>query len=124
MTTYLAEVDPIRGAALLTSYCLALMQNVPTEEQVKAKDALKQIAADESIDKDIRLDLIALELSKIVGPAVLEAAISALGARLQKAEKPAASGEPISQAEVLDQIDKLRSAKASQETPAAGSNPS
>jgi hypothetical protein len=84
VTDLLAGVDPVRGATLLTSYCFALMQNVSKEEQQKIEEAVQKIASAQSYDAEIRLDLIALALSRVVGPTVLEAAIIALGDRLKK----------------------------------------
>jgi hypothetical protein len=85
VTTLLRGADPVRGAGMLASYCLALMQNVTAEEQKTIQESVRKIAADETYDAAIRLDLIALELSNVVGPTVLEAAVTALGDRLKAA---------------------------------------
>jgi hypothetical protein len=85
VTNMLSGVDPVKGSALLAAYCLGLMQNVAADEQKKIQDAVKRIASDADYPKEIRLDLIALELSKVVGPTVLEAAVLALGDRLSRA---------------------------------------
>ena len=84
----LKGVDPVRGAKLLVAYCIALMQNVTTDEQKRLDEKITRVAAEGSIDEAIRLDLIALHLSGVVGPGVLEAAINALGERLKNPTQP------------------------------------
>jgi len=83
VTNLLKGVDPVRGAKLLAAYCMALMQNVAPDEQKRLEEKITSLAANTAIDEAIRLDLIALYLSNVVGPSVLEAAINALGERLK-----------------------------------------
>jgi hypothetical protein len=83
VTNLLKGVDPVRGGRLLAAYCIALMQNVSPEEQKRLEEKVTRIASDTQVDQAIRLDLIALQLSNIVGPNVLEAAVNALGERLK-----------------------------------------
>jgi len=70
----------------LTTYCLALMQNVPDEEQAalsKSLDLLK--SAD--IDPAIKVRILALNLLNVVGPNVLIAAIESLRKKIAEEEK-------------------------------------
>jgi uncharacterized membrane protein YjjP (DUF1212 family) len=82
VTNLLRGADPQRGAQLLAAYCLALMQNVSIEDQTKIKDLVRKVTSDTDIETGIKLDLVALQLSNLVGPTVLQAAIEALGERL------------------------------------------
>jgi hypothetical protein len=61
----------------LVPYCLALMQNVPNDEQRRLVDALKLLDG-EKIDDAIKVRILGLNLLNVVGPAVLTAAVEAL----------------------------------------------
>jgi len=61
----------------LIPYCLALMQNVPTEEQQKVIHAVKLLDS-EKIDEDIKVRILGLHLLNVIGPDVLSSAVEAL----------------------------------------------
>lgn len=79
----LGSADPENGARLLGAYCLALMQNVPLDKQTEIKESIKKIVDEQTGNAAIRLDLIALKLSNVVGSSVLEAAVQMFGDRGQ-----------------------------------------
>jgi len=74
--------DPRKVAAMLTKYSLALMQNVDEKTSQDLADAVGKILGDADIPDTIKIDIVALRLGVVVGPDVLEAAVSALGDRL------------------------------------------
>jgi hypothetical protein len=66
----------------LVPYCVALMQNVPDDEQSKLLKAVDLLTEDE-IDEAIKVRILGLQLFSVVGPAVLTAAVEALHKELQ-----------------------------------------
>jgi hypothetical protein len=62
----------------LPPYCLALMQNVPDEDQQKMLQALALLDKDPSIDPAIKVRILGLQLMNVVGPNVLTAAVDSL----------------------------------------------
>jgi hypothetical protein len=82
-------------ANMLTKYCLALMQNVDEKTSTDLGEAIGKILSDADIPNAIKLDIVALRLGVVVGPDVLEAAVEALGDRLNAAPaQPPASALP------------------------------
>ncbi len=75
-------------AKMLTKYCLALMQNVDDKTTQQVTEAIDKIMADAVTPEQIKLDIAALQLGNVVGPDVLEAALDALGNRLQSSSGP------------------------------------
>jgi len=61
----------------LIPYCLALMQNVPDEEQKKLTRAV-ELLTEERVDDSIKVRILGLLLMNVVGPDVLGAAVDAL----------------------------------------------
>lgn len=80
--------DPRIVAKMLTKYSLALMQNVDEKTSQDLGDAIGKILGDPEIPDTIKMDIVALRLGIVVGPDVLEAAVSALGDRLNMASAP------------------------------------
>ena len=66
----------------LIPYCLALMQNVPDDEQKKLVQAVKLLDA-EPIEPAIKVRILGLLLMNVVGPNVLSAAVDALREQLK-----------------------------------------
>ncbi|MGO8819411.1 MAG: hypothetical protein ACLQVG_32665 [Terriglobia bacterium] len=62
----------------LPPYCLALMQNVPDEDQQKMLKALALLDKDPTIDAAIKVRILGLQLMNVVGPNVLTAAVESL----------------------------------------------
>jgi len=61
----------------LTTYCLALMQNVPDDEQVGLTKSLALLDGAD-IAPEIKVRILALNLMNVVGPNVLKAAVDSL----------------------------------------------
>jgi len=70
-------IDYRKAVDGLVPYCLALMQNVPDDEQTKLLQAINLLTA-ESVDDPIKVRILGLQLFNVVGPAVLTAAVEAL----------------------------------------------
>jgi|HubBroStandDraft_1064217.scaffolds.fasta_scaffold11643_3 hypothetical protein len=72
----------------LVPYCLALMQNVPGEEQQKLQHAVDLLTKDDTVDDAIKVRILGLHLLNVVGPAVLTAAVEALRDELTHTATP------------------------------------
>lgn len=70
-------IDYRKAEQGLVPYGLALMQNVPEEEQTKFLRAIDLLTADEC-DNAIKVRILGLHILNVVGPAVLMAAVEAL----------------------------------------------
>ncbi len=66
----------------LVPYCLALMQNVPNEEQKKLLHAVKLLNEDK-IEDAVKVRILGLHLMNVVGPDVLSAAVESLRAQMK-----------------------------------------
>jgi hypothetical protein len=75
------EVDYAKARRALPALCLALMQNVPPEEQQKLARALA-ILDQLEVTASIKSRLLGLELIDVVGEDVLKAAVDSLGAEI------------------------------------------
>ena len=62
----------------LPTYCLALMQNVPDEEQTRLTQSLDVLDKDDTIEEPIKVRILGLHLMNVVGPDVLAAAVQSL----------------------------------------------
>lgn len=92
VTALLTHVgDPRIVAKMLTRYSLALMQNVDDKTRDDLGAAITKTLEDKEVPDAIRMDIVALQLGVIVGPDVLEAAVEALGDRLNAAAIPPVS---------------------------------
>jgi hypothetical protein len=81
-------IDYKKAEEGLVPYCLALMQNVPDEEQTKFRRAVDLLTADRDIDDAIKVRILGLHIFNVVGPAVLTAAVEALRGELAHAAAP------------------------------------
>ena len=81
-------IDYRKASEGLIPYCLALMQNVPDDEQKKLFHAL-ELPNKEQIDGAIKVRILGLHLMNVVGPDVLTAAVEALRNQMK-----AAAGQP------------------------------
>jgi hypothetical protein len=77
----------------LTLYCLALMQNVPDDEQKRLSDSLA-LLDNAPIDPAIKVRILGLHLMNVVGPAVLKAAVDSLRAEMASQEPGAKNEKP------------------------------
>jgi hypothetical protein len=75
-------VDYGKASEGLIPYCLALMQNVPDDEQKKLVQAVKLLDA-EPIEPAVKVRILGLLLMNVVGPDVLTAALDALREQLK-----------------------------------------
>jgi hypothetical protein len=70
----------------LPVYCLALMQNVPDDEQKRLDDSLALLDKVE-IDEQIKVCILGLQLMNVVGPNVLTAAVDSLRMQIASEQK-------------------------------------
>jgi hypothetical protein len=85
----MSGLDYLKASEGLPPYCLALMQNVPDEDQVKLQQSLALLDKAE-IDPDIKVRMLGLQLMNVVGPNVLIAAVESLRDQM----KSAGGGKP------------------------------
>jgi len=78
-------IDYKKASEGLVPYCLALMQNVPEEEQQKMLKAVQLLTNDTTIEDGIKARILGLHLLNVVGADVLTAAVEALRTELQVA---------------------------------------
>jgi hypothetical protein len=76
-------LDYKKASEGLIPYCLALMQNVPDDEQQKLVQGVKLLDT-EPIEPAIKVRILGLLLMNVVGPDVLTAAVDALREQLKK----------------------------------------
>jgi len=77
-------VDYGKAFKALPPYCLALMQNLPAEDQQELARALGQLDQG-TADPSVRVLLLGLELINVVGIDVLTEAVKALGDQIRSA---------------------------------------
>lgn len=70
-------IDYKKASEGLIPYCLALMQNVPDDEQKKLLHAV-ELLNKEQIEGAVKVRILGLHLMNVVGPDVLTAAVEAL----------------------------------------------
>jgi len=75
-------IDYQKAKAGLVTYCLALMQNVPDEEQKKLVEQQKLLDL-EIMDDAVKVRVLGLALLNVVGPEVLTAAVDGLRDRMK-----------------------------------------
>jgi hypothetical protein len=85
-------VDYNKASQGLPPYCLALMQNVPDDDQVKLMNSIV-LLNNAAIDPAIKVRILGLQLMNVVGPNVLIAAIDSLRGQMQTAEQPKAGAK-------------------------------
>ena len=73
----------------LPPYCLALMQNVSSDEQVGLTKSLA-LLDQAQIDEAIKVRILGLQLMNVVGPSVLTAAVASLRDEMKNEQKPGA----------------------------------
>ena len=93
--TAMAGVSFNRAQAALTTFCLALMQNVPPDEQKTVGDAVNSLKAS-TLDNDTKAKSLGLALMNVVGEKVLSAAVQRLRNQIQKTVKIVIASPPSS----------------------------
>jgi hypothetical protein len=71
-------LDYNKASEGLVPYCLALMQNVPSDAQEKLEHAVELLTADLTLKDAIKVRILGLHLLNVVGPAVPIAAVDGL----------------------------------------------
>jgi hypothetical protein len=89
---WMTGVDYDKASRGLPTYCLALMQNVPDDEQVKLMNSIA-LLNNANIDPAIKVRILGLQLMNVVGPNVLLAAVDSLHDQMQAAEIPKAGAK-------------------------------
>jgi hypothetical protein len=85
-------IDYGKASQGLPPYCLALMQNVPDDEQVKLQNSIV-LLNNATIDPAIKVRILGLQLMNVVGPNVLLAAVASLHDQMQAAATPQAGAK-------------------------------
>ena len=75
-------LDYRKASEGLVPYCLALMQNVPKEEQERLREPLVLLDG-ATFDEAIKVRILGLHLMKVVGPEVLTGAVETLRERMK-----------------------------------------
>jgi len=81
----MAGIDYKKASEGLVPYCLALMQNVPDDEQQRMLTAVQLLNNDDTIEDAIKVRILGLHLMNVVGPYVLHAAVESLHSELKVA---------------------------------------
>ena len=76
------DVSFEKAQVALTTYCIALMQNLPEDDQQQLLDDVGELASSE-VDERIKSLVFGLALMNFVGEDVLRAAIESLGDRIK-----------------------------------------
>jgi hypothetical protein len=76
------DVDYAKAKDALPSYCLALMQNISTEDQQELDRALKDLEAGPE-EPNVKALLLGIELINVVGVDVLTTAVKSLGEQIR-----------------------------------------
>jgi hypothetical protein len=84
VTDIMKEIPYAKASAGLPTYCLALMQNVPNDEQVALTKSLA-LLDQAAIDEAIKVRILGLQLMNVVGTTVLTAAVASLNDEMKKA---------------------------------------
>jgi hypothetical protein len=85
-----------RAQAALPAFCLALMQNVPADEQNAVGTATKALIGSKELDDETKTRNLGLVLMNVVGDQVLQTAVTHLAQQIQKTDKVSISGIPPS----------------------------
>jgi len=84
VATIMQGLSYAKASAGLPPYCLALMQNVPSDEQVSLTKSLA-LLDEAQIDEAVKVRILGLQLMNVVGPAVLTAAVASLRDEMKNA---------------------------------------
>lgn len=77
-------VDFDKAVASLPALCIALMQNLPPEDQKVLSDAVKELR-DSEAEPSVKVLLLGIELMNVVGADVLTTAVETLGDQIRSA---------------------------------------
>jgi hypothetical protein len=96
ISTSMAGVSFIRAQAALPAFCLALMQNVPADEQNAVATSTKALIGSKELDDETKVRNLGLALMNVVGDRVLQTAVTHLAQTIQKTAAITLSGIPAS----------------------------
>jgi hypothetical protein len=82
VATVMKDVDYGKAIRVLPDYCIALMQNVPEEDQQELSRALKDLE-EKPAAPSVKALLLGLELINVVGVDVLPTAVKSLGEQIR-----------------------------------------
>jgi hypothetical protein len=94
ISTYMAGVSFTRAQAALPAFCLALMQNVPADEQNAVGTATKALIGSNELDDETKIRNLGLALMNVVGDKILYTAVTHLADTIQRTEKIAVTVPP------------------------------
>lgn len=83
-----------KARTALPTFCLALMQNVPIDEQEDVGRDLKELETDEKMSDEVKVLNLGLRLMNVVGSQVLQAAVASLGSRIGESNETFPGDEP------------------------------
>ena len=75
-------IDFAKASSALPTYCLALMQNVPPEDQQELRRAVEALETRE-VEPSVKSLLLGIELINVVGVDVLTTAVNSLGDQIR-----------------------------------------
>jgi hypothetical protein len=84
------DIDFDKAVNALPPFCLALMQNLPDDAQVELGKSIELLKNSTSIDPQVKVRLLGLELVNAVGADVLEKAVTTLGDEIKTTPAPPA----------------------------------
>jgi hypothetical protein len=87
ISVFMAGVSFTRAQTALPAFCLALMQNVPADEQNAVATATKALIGSKELDDDTKIRNLGLTLMNVVGEKVLQTAVTYLAETILKTEK-------------------------------------
>lgn len=85
------DLDPEKVFTALVPFCLALMQNVAAETQRELRDETERLRRETEPAPDVRMRMLLLALSEVVGSDVLKEAIQSLGDAIRLQPQAAAA---------------------------------
>jgi hypothetical protein len=78
------DVAFAKAHTALPTLCLALMQNLPAEEQEQFGNQVKLLRDDTSMEEYVKVLALGLAVMNVMGQDVLEAAVNTLGTEINK----------------------------------------
>jgi hypothetical protein len=96
VSSSMAGVSFARAQAALPAFCLALMQNVPADEQNSVGTATKALIGSKELDDETKTRNLGLALMNVVGDKVLQTAVTHLAQQIQKTDRITITGVPPS----------------------------
>lgn len=96
ISTSMAGVSFTRAQAALPAFCLALMQNVPADEQNAVATSTKALIGSKELDDETKVRNLGLALMNVVGDKVLQTAVTHLAQTIQKTVSITIAGVPPS----------------------------